>query len=95
MKYMLEVSKFMYKSASLSLPSSFNAYFMNIDHQHNTRARVNADLVLPRPRTNLGKQSIKFMGVKFWNEIPTNIRNSTTLNSFCTQIKSSITQKRL
>ena len=93
--YMMEVSKFMYKSASLSLPSSFNEYFMNIDHQHYTRARVNNDLVLPRQRTNLGKQSIRYMGVKFWNEIPTDIRNSTTLNSFCTQIKSFITQKRL
>ena len=93
--YMLEVSKFMYKSASLSLPSSFNEYFMNINHQHNTRAKVNADLIFPRPRTNLGKQSIKIMGVKVWNEIPTDIRNSTTLNSFCTQIKSYITQNRL
>ena len=92
--YVFEVGKFMFKSASHSLPPSFDDYFSNIDHIHNTRARVNADYSFPRPRTNLGKQSIKYMGVKVWNEIPADTRQSLTLDAFCTQTKLLIKQKR-
>ena len=93
--YMLEVGKFMFKSSSLSLPSSFDDYFLNIDHLYNTRSRGNGDLSLPRPRTNLGKQSIKYMGVKIWNNIPPATRRSLTYDSFCTQMKSFIKQNRI
>ena len=92
--YTFEVGKFMYKSFSLALPPSFGEYFMNIGHQHYTRAKANAEFILPRPRTDLGKQSIKYMGVKIWNEIPTNIRSSLTLQLFCTELKTFITQRR-
>ena len=92
--YNLEVGKFMYRSSSLLLPTSFDEYFTKIDHHHYTRARANANLTFPRPRTNFGKQSIKYMGVKIWNEIPTDVKHSLTPQSFCQQMKLHITKIR-
>ena len=90
--YFLEVGKFMYKSTTLALPSSFDEYFKNISHQYNTR--TNNTFSLPLPRTDFGKQSIKFAGVKVWSEIPPKVKNSLSLQLFNSQLKSYIIENR-
>ena len=92
--YFLEVGKFMYRNSNLTLPLSFDEYFQPINHHHNTRTRVNSVFSLPRPRTELGKQSIKYQGVKIWGEIPLDIQNCSDLKTFCNRLKSHITNKR-
>ena len=91
--YFLEISKFMYRNSKSTLPASFDEYFKNIEHQHNTRNKSNSALALPRPRTDLGKQSIKYSGVKIWGEIPLDIRNAQTYETFGTLLKSHLITK--
>ena len=67
--YFLEIAKFMHKSYYKALPLSFDEYYSFIDHHHNTRAKSTGSLSLPNPRTELGKSSIKFTGVKIWNKL--------------------------
>ena len=90
--YFLEVGKFMYKNSNSALPLSFDEYFININHPYNTR--TNDVFSLPRPRTDLGKQSLKYTGTKVWNEIPSHIRSSLSPQLFNTQLKSFIIEKR-
>ena len=90
--YYSEVGKFMYKHSKSALPLSFDEYYRNIEHSYNTRTRLNSEFKLPRPRTELGKQSIKYIGVKIWREIPQNIKKSASSQGFNDQIKSYILQ---
>ena len=61
--YILEVGKFMYKYSKTDLPLSFGEYYRYISHSYGTRTHINSVFSLPRPRTEMGKQSIKYMGV--------------------------------
>ena len=92
--YFVEVGKFMYRNRKQTLPLSFNGYFKHIDHSHNTRHRQNSEFSLPQPRTELGKQSIKYNGINIWSEIPHDIKNSPNLQSFGSHIKSHILSNR-
>ena len=80
--YTLEIGKFMYRSNKNMLPSSFDQYFDEIRHNYQTRSRTNNNLVMPMPRTDIGKQSIKFTGVKIWSDIPLVIKNANSLDNF-------------
>ena len=91
--YFAEVGKFMFRKHKLTLPLSFDGYYNHINHNHNTRTRLHSEFSLPCPRTELGKQSIKYTGVKIWSKIPNDLKNSTNLQSFSTQIKSHILTK--
>ena len=66
--YFSEVGKFMYKHSKSTLPLSFDEYYRHIGHSYSTRTRLNSEFTLPHPRTELGKQSIKFTGVKIRGE---------------------------
>ena len=91
--YLSEVGKFVYKHSTVTLPSTFDEYFRHINHSYGTRTRLNSEFTLPRPRTELGKQSIKYTGVKIWREIPHDIKNSINSQVFSDKIKLYILQK--
>ena len=88
--YTLEIGKFMYRSNKNMLPSSFDQYFDEIKHNYQTRSRTNNNLVMPMPRTDIGKQSIKFTGVKIWSDIPLEIKNANSLDNFSKCLKAHI-----
>ena len=92
--YSLEISKFMYRNSKSTLPASFDGYFRPIEHQYNTRTKSNSNMTFPRPRTDLGKQSIKFQGVKIWSELPPSIRDASSYENFSTLVKSHILENR-
>ena len=48
---------------------------------HNTRKSTEM-LNIPTKNTNLGQQSLSYIGPKFWNTLPSKIKNSTSSNSF-------------
>ena len=85
--HFLEVSKFMYKNANKTLPQSFSEFFRHINHHHETRTKTRSNFTLPTPRTNFGKQSLKYNGVKVWSDIPYNIRTASSKALFTIQIK--------
>lgn len=62
---------FMYDFHSGTLPPAFSNYFaaVNKRHNYNTRLASRSSYTLPPIRTNYGKFSIKFQGVKIWNSL--------------------------
>ena len=77
--YNFELSKFMYLYHTQSLPEIFDPYFLPIEqaHHYNTRSKSNQNYYLNSERKNSGKKSIKFLGVKMWNQIPLTIKSYT------------------
>ena len=64
-------SLFMYDFSTGNLPQVFNDFFVQINkiHNYNTRLASKKSYYTPPVRTNYGKFSIRFNGVKIWNSI--------------------------
>ena len=78
--FKLELGKFMFKYHVRALPEIFNNYFLLLEQIHNydTRNKCNQNYFLENTiRTNSGKCSIKFCGVKLWTQIPSNLKSSS------------------
>ena len=74
-----ETAKFMYKFIHKQLPVQFDNYFDNVHaiHKRSTRtSQMKNQLYIPRFRTNRLQRSIKYRGVKVWNNIPNEIKNN-------------------
>ena len=67
-------TKFMYLFKQENLPEEFNIFVKTINHNHFTRSTAQQSYKLAQSRTDLGKSSIKFQGVKVWNNLPTYIK---------------------
>ena len=69
--YKLDLGKFMYLYHVNDLPEIFETYFLSIDHahHHNTRSKSNGNYFVNSVRTNFGKNSIKFLRARLWNQI--------------------------
>ena len=63
------VGQFMFRYENKLLPNAFEFYFTlsNTIHDYNTRQQ--ASFRLPYYRTNLGKRSVRYTGVKIWTEV--------------------------
>ena len=62
-------------------PSCFHGYFSlsSTVHNHETRQSCRNDLYLIRKNTlRYGLGSIRYLGAKLWNELPTEIRASAS-----------------
>ena len=72
----LHTAIFMHDYASDKLPVPFHSFFTDVNkiHCHNTRLASKSTYSLPRVRTNYGKFSIKFQGVKIWNSLDEEIK---------------------
>ena len=51
-------------------------------HGFNTRNSDSLNVVLPKPNTELFKQSFRYSGPKTWNSLPNELQNYHTLPSF-------------
>ena len=62
------------------LPEIFETYFLSIDyaHHYNRRSKSNGNYFVNSVRTNFGKNSIKFLGARLWNQIDSQLK----LNSY-------------
>ena len=92
--YDIETAKFMFSLKEGKLPEEFSHFVEPISHNHYTRATAQEKYKLPQPRTDLGKSSIKFQGVKVWNNLPTYIRKEKNRNSFNKNLKSYLLQQQ-
>ena len=73
----------MYDFHAKLLPPVFKSFFTSVDslHQYNTRLANKCSYYLPKIRTNYGKFSIRFLGVKIWNSVQDDFK-SKSRNSF-------------
>ena len=80
----LEVSKLIF--SDLDTNRIFNFRLRSTVHTHFTRN--NATLDLPQPRINLFRNSIFFNGLKYFDNLPIGIKNSTSNDIFKIRLKS-------
>ena len=72
----------MYKIYNDLFPSYLRRIFTNISNVHSHNLKVN--YYVPRPRTESAKGSLHYRGSVAWYEIPSEIRNLSSLNVFKT-----------
>ena len=92
--FKLELAKFMYKYNSNTLPNYFRPLFtpINTVHRYQTRAS-NSNYFVPQKKSSFGMCSLSYLGTKNWHEIPTTIKDKTSLNSFTNSYKNFLLEK--
>jgi hypothetical protein len=68
-------------------PTYLDNYFVKNVNIHNFNTRRKENVVLPRVNRELGKKTFRFHGAKYYNELPTEIKNCLILSSFKSRIK--------
>ena len=76
----ITVFKCINKNAPVQLSQSFN--FISDYHDVNTRSSSNYSLHVPKPNLELFKTSLVYRGSKIWNDLPLNVKQSVSLESF-------------
>jgi hypothetical protein len=79
----------MYKVINLTNNQYFSGRIgeFQTDHSHATRFRARGDLTLPFYRRTQCQRSFLYWGVKFWNELPEDLRSSPDVFNFKKQLK--------
>ena len=93
-QYKLSVSIFMFKLKQSLLPTCFNHYFQTNSDLHSHRTRSAGFYRLPLYSTNYCQQSILFQGPKIWSNLPLDIRQSDSVNSFKRKMKVYLADQR-
>lgn len=71
----------MYKTMNGLTPRYLQEMFTKNENIYNLRNNEQA-LKLPKPKTDYMRRSFVYTGAKLWNELPLNIKESTTIHSF-------------
>ena len=81
-----EKLSFVFNYVNNKLPSTFLNYYNEFVHNIDTRNKNN-NFIIPQHRTNIGASTMKVEGAKLWNELDTNIKQSSNIKSFRNNIK--------
>ena len=75
---------FMYKAMNQLVPGQISEMFtcLSTQYSYQTRSMVNGNLFIPANHLMAEQRSLRYAGSKLWNEIPCEIRNANSLNSF-------------
>ena len=90
--YSFQLGQFMYNYNNNTLPSVFNRMFPKNQSFHSYPTRQSNEFHLPLLRTLLAKNTFIYTGPQFWNSLDDDIKNSSTLNSFKSNLKSALLQ---
>ena len=84
----------MYKSYHRTLPSFYNDFFAynNFNHSYNTR--YGNDYQLPKRRSTRLSFSVQTYGPPIWNNLPINIKDSKSLDTFKRNLKKHLIVKQ-
>lgn len=66
----------MYKYCNNMLPTTFNLMFTTNADNYNYKTRSANNFKYPNNELEFGKKSISYNGVKVWNDISDDIKNS-------------------
>ena len=64
----------------------FKSYFELLKHRIGTRNK-NISLKLPKVRTDYGKRTVKFLGAKFYNNLPLEMKRIENYEIFKNNLK--------
>ena len=85
-----QITSFVFECLHNLAPLYFYGYFTSIERMHNigTRQSIRGDLFALRCNTTqYGLRSVHYSGVRLWNSLPLEIRNSNSLSSFRNKLK--------
>ena len=88
--FKFQVTSFVYECLNNLAPIYFSDYFVSIHSVHNvgTRQSKKGDLFALRCNTTqYGLRSIHYLGVRIWNSLPIEIRESPSLSIFKKKLK--------
>ena len=83
--FQLKLLCFVYDCVNKKSPSCFHKFFESVTnvHQYGTRQATKNDIFLTRKNTlQYGIRSVRFFGAKSWNNIPVDIKRSSSAFSF-------------
>lgn len=85
----LQLAEIAYKCVNKQLPFSSSSYFkdVNFSHEYNTRSKKNKNIFVPRKNLNYGQFGVDYKAATNWNEIPLEIKNSSSITSFRKKFK--------
>ena len=77
--YNFEIAKLMYQFTHSKFPLNFNYYFAYSSDvsSYSTRHTSSNDIFLPRFMSSKTQHSIKYIGAKIWNNIPSDLKNES------------------
>ena len=61
-----------------------------IPHSYNTRHRLRSHYELGTPKSDIGKSSVKFFGVKIWGELGKDLQDAASLDVFKNMYKKAL-----
>ena len=88
--YTLQVSQFMFKFLSNSLPENFSNYFIINSSVHSHNTRKSNDFHLLSIRTLKRTISLRHNGPRIWNSLSIDIRSEKSYKSFSHKLKMSL-----
>ena len=71
-------------------PPAFDSTFTVCPHNYSTRHAQNAHFALIRPRTEMGKKSVQYAGVKCWENIPLQLKECKNPKTFKSALKQNL-----
>ena len=86
--FKLQLAIFIFKCLNHYNPPQFSNYYSYVSDDYNTSSSRKKLLRTPMARTSkYGLNSIKCLGAKIWNDIPLELRESSSANLFKTILK--------
>ena len=82
-----DLGVFMYKTMNGLSPAISSFQNVKDIHQYQTRSATNGNLYISNVNTLASQRAIPVAVAKLWNEIPTEIRNAETLDTFSSKLK--------
>ena len=85
----------MFKAVNHLMPKQINDFFIPLASQHSyqTRSMTYGNLYMPTSQLSIEQRALNYKGSKLWNEIPPEIRNAPSLNSFKIKYKNYLIKK--
>ena len=93
--FQLELAQFMFKYKSNALPTNLSNLFQSVEkiHSKGTRSITNCNYFLTQCTSSRLQRSIKYQGVKLWNTLNPEIKQSSSLAIFKKKVKLSLIEK--
>ena len=86
--FKLQLAIFVFNCLNHYNPPQFSNYYSYVSDHYNTSSSSKKLLRTPMVRTSkYGLNSIKYLGAKIWNDIPVELRESSSANLFKTILK--------
>ena len=82
-----DLGVFMYKTMNGLSPAISSFQNVKNMHRYQTRSATNVNLYISDVNTLAGQMAIGVAGAELWNEIPTEIRNAKSLDTFSSKLK--------